>query len=165
MFPAESTIELETLNRARIVPWWQLAGEQPSYPASTATVDRLLQAVEFESTHERLLEMVDAGLIPSPERDGTRLEWSATDIVAAATALNDRRAWLPFSKIHAAKFTFAERMRQVAEHHGEQLFSDLAEMDLRRLLAALIEVKHDPQSIEWLAAGLQLKLEAMGIWK
>lgn len=158
---AEST---EQLNRQRIASWWALLGCEPEYPAKTATVVEMLQAVEYAIDADDLVAIAGTWF-PSPERESSRLAWTATDIVAAAMALECRRLWKPFSKIHGGKLTLAEKMRQTAEHRGDELFSDLAGLDVRRLLAALHEVRNDPEAVSWVATGLELKLQQAGIWE
>jgi hypothetical protein len=93
------------------------------------------------------LGYVTDGIIPPVEREAGRLRWSATTIVAAACVLDARRRWKPFSKIHGHKMTWPEKLVQLAEHGGQQAFSDLHCFDVEQLLAGIVAVAHDPGAV------------------
>lgn len=79
------------------------------------------------------------------------------------SALETRRMWLPFSKIHGAKMTLIEKIRRVREVRGEEAFEDLAVFDVPWLLAALVTVAHDKQAVEVMTEALKMKLMRAGV--
>jgi hypothetical protein len=153
----------EELNRERILSWWGLMGEEPSYPASTATAAKLLLAVDYVADPDRLLAAMTDGWFPSPEKDGTRLQWAATDIVAAAVAFEHRRLWKPFSMVHGHKLTLPERIVQACEVKGEEVFDDLSQFDVPALLGMLHSVSHRHDLVCIVTEALRIKLRRTGV--
>lgn len=158
MYDPDTTTQ-EQVARERIAGWWSLLGvTDPQYPTDTATVCRLLQAVEYIVTPDDVLAYVSGGIIPPVPGDGGRHEWNATNIVALAAALELRRRWHPFSRLHGHKMTAVEKVKAICEHRGESAFEDLAQFDLEGLLGMLVQVSHDAGAVQCLAAALREKL-------
>src|SRR5262245_45442626 len=109
---------LEDTNRARVAGWFGLAAIEASYPCETATVIKLLQAMEYICDGDVILGLLNDKAIPPVPRINGRLAWTATNIVTAACALEARRKWKPFSTIHQAKFTMVERLQAIYQREG-----------------------------------------------
>ncbi len=154
---------IEELNRERIRPWWGLVGEEPAYPATTATAAKLLRAVEYSAEPDRLLAAVTEGWFTPPEKDGTRLQWSATDVVAAAVAFEHRRLWVPFSMVHGHKMSLPERIVQACEAKGEEVFDDLSQFDVPALLGMIHSVSHRHDLVCIVTEALRIKLRGEGV--
>ena len=138
----------------------------PSYPADTATVVRLLSAVEYDVTADTLLGYLTEKSIPPVQRLNGRLAWSATNITTAACALEARRKWKPFSTLHGHKKTMIERLQEIYAREGTNggtAFSDLADFDYDALLALLIQAGGDAGAVSCLAEALRQKLKQQGV--
>lgn len=161
--PTDQLEQLELLNRERLEGWWDAIGQAPAYPTQSDTVVRLLRAMGYAADNDRLIQFVNDLLIPPVPRQAGKLAWNATSIVALACAMEARRLWQPFSKIHGHKFTLAEKLCQVAQHDGTEPFNDLAQFDIEGLLASAITVAHDPGAVQFVIEALRTKLKNEGI--
>lgn len=158
----EQLAALEETNRQRIAGWFDLAALPAAYPASTETVIKVLQAVEYLVNGDVILGLLNDNAIPPVPRANGRLSWSATNIVTCACALEARRKWKPFSTIHDAKFSMAEKLQAIYESKGSSAFSDLEHFDLDALLAMLIQTGGDAGTVSVLVEALRQKLKSLG---
>lgn len=154
---------VEETNRERLLGWWDLISTEPSYPVPSTTVVKLLQAVEYRCDNDTLLGAVADGWIPPVPRQAGRMTWDATSIVALSCALEARRLWQPFSKIHGHKFSFAEKCVQLCNRDGGQPFDDLHQYDFAGLLGILHQVSGDPAAVQVMAEAIRHKLQSEGI--
>jgi len=155
--------EAEQLNREQLAGWWDLLGRDPEYPASTSTVAELLSAVDYVADPDVVIRAISEGWLPPPPKAAGRHYWRASDIVQLATAMESRRAWKPFSKIHGHKLTQIERLHQVLEHRGQETFNDLAQFDYEGLLGMLHSVASDAGAVQIMTEALRQKLRSEGI--
>lgn len=129
-----------------IAPFWTNADIHPGYPASTATVVKLMSEAEYECTADTVAEFLRKGYLTGlPTRDG-QFKWRASDIAAFATGLESRRRWRWDSKMHAAKWCAFEIQYHMARAAGlDHPFEDLDKCTVEDLL--LLIVKADQEHI------------------
>lgn len=161
--------EQELANRDRLAGWWDAAGLEPSYPATTETVRRLLEATEYQSDHDIIWQALNEHWMPGVSgicvAQG-RAEWTATDIVALASAFEARRLWKSTSRIHRHKFTVGETMRGMYDEAGgdpDKFIEDLGKFDWQGLLGLLVARSHDPGAVQTLAVAIKEKLRQEAI--
>ncbi len=149
----------EAWARERIATWFEAAGIEPSWPATTETVAKLLATAEYSiGTPDGILTYVNGGYVPTPIRVAGRFAWSACDVVNLARAAEYRRAWLPFSKLHDCKKTMIELTVQQANRDGvKSIFGDIDEVSADDILHHLTGCQN-PVLREALAQALRDKL-------
>jgi hypothetical protein len=160
---SETLADLERQNQERIAGWWDLVGQAAAYPVGSDTVVKLLRAVEYACDNDKLLQAVNDGWIPPVARQAGRLAWSASSTVSLACALEARRAWLPFSKIHGHKLTLAEKLVQLNENDGQAAIPDLAEFDIAGLLGLLVAIADDGGAVRAVAEAIRQRLRMDGV--
>jgi hypothetical protein len=148
----------EALNRERLEDWWERIGEEPAYPASTETVLRLLDAVEYRVSNAVFHDYRTNNLIVCPARPNGCYEWSASEIVSFARALEARRQWKPFSTLHDHKKTEFQRAKEMADKLGVPPMNDIANRSAEDLLLLMVE-SDDRGAREAIYTALQWKRE------
>lgn len=105
-------------NEIRRAGWWKRQPER--WPLGSADAAEMLsESGQFDIDIDRLIELVDRKLIPSPgvNEDGG-YEWSAIDIHAAAGILEARLQWRPTPSGHDAKKHVAQLAIEAARNQG-----------------------------------------------
>ena len=157
---AYSAEALEVRAREAIADWWRRADRPPCYPATSADVVALLAGVEYEVTDATVHEFIDEGWILMPVRRGGKFQWTAMDVCKFAAALEQRRRWQKFSRLHVAKKSGFQRGREIAEAQGISggVCKDLERYTFEDLLLLLVEFD-DRQLREAVYTAYQCKLE------
>lgn len=123
-----------------VAPFWQNAGLQPSYPASTATVVKLMADAEYEVTADTVAEFLRKGYLDGVPTHNGQHKWRASDIAAFATGLETRRRWRWDSTMHAAKWCSFEIQLHMARTAGfDHPFDDLDKSTVEDLLLLMVE--------------------------
>jgi hypothetical protein len=148
--------------RGRLAGWWERIGIEPHYPCDTATVLKLLAAVEYKADVETVHRYIaDGYIVPAKDETGAHA-WLAANIVEFATALEKRRMWLPFSALHDHKKSPFERGHEIAQARGlaEGVCRDIDKHTVEDLLLYLKDADTQPAR-DALYLALKLKLEAL----
>ena len=163
MNPETDNLDAEWEARQRMQPYVDLAGLPANWPLNTAQAAFLIETAEYRISIDEMYALADSTTIAAvPRNDDGALEWHAVNVKSLICRLELTRQWLPFSTIHAAKFTPAEKLEHLALHRGESAFSDLEGFTVRDLLGWLQTVAHSPPAVQYLAVALREKLTQEG---
>lgn len=161
---AVSPQEYEAKCQWALGPWFRQADMLPNYPASTEDVAELMNANEYDCPKDLVIRFMEDGVIRKPEMRNGRLIWTAADILSLTIALEFRRCWKRFSKLHGHKLTQFEKLQELAELDGGKCcFEDLAKWDIAGLIALLHEPGCDLGARTAIAVALRHKLREKGI--
>lgn len=157
--PADDPVDAELAAQDAIAraKWFDSIGEVARWPVDAGTAVKLLRdGGLFAVDGEALDSLVDHVIIGGPDDEG---EWSATDVLDAARALEFRRAWQPDSP-HDAKRLPAELALEVARQ--DDRVAEAAAVPGFDLLGTLFAVAYNESREQRLAlvALFRLILEA-----
>lgn len=145
-----------------LAPWWRTADLPSHYPVTDLeTLAELMQGNEYDCDKDLILRYLEDGVIPTPERREGRLIWTAPDILALTVALEARRRWKKFSKLHGHKKNRFETLNDLAGADG--CFVDLKDWDVAGLLALLNEPGCELGARQAIAVAIRQKLKSMGV--
>jgi hypothetical protein len=145
----------------KLEPWWHAADVHTNYPATTGDVVALLRSQEYDCSEATICEFIDAGHIQQPGRKGGRMIWWALDILGLAGALEFRRRWLPFSKLHDWKksnFSLSLEQAEAAGRSKKSVFEDLADFSIDDLLLLMVRAD-DRVARECFFESIKIKME------
>jgi len=150
-FGTSSTLRVdESVSAKAIASFWTHAATNPGYPASTATVVKLMAEAEYDCTSDTIAEFLRKGYISEVPTSKGQHKWRASDIASLATAMEARRRWRWDSKLHASKWTAFEIQLHMARAAGlDHPFEDLDSNTVEDLLHLMVraEPEHVRQGI------------------
>lgn len=140
---------------------WAFADIPPEYPATTATVVKLMTGLEYVVDAAAIGDYIERGrMIPPPMRGRNRV-WMAADIVELLSVLENNRKWRPLSVRHQHKKTRWEIHRELAlAGQAPPVFDDLDRFTVEELLRQLVEV--DQREVrELLHTAIMIKIDEL----